>query len=92
MLVKKSLNVLICGVLFIVVAAAINITMQSSAEASLEDVMRGDTGHSDYLLVIPKFADSGWFIHAHNGKVRACNTNNASIVGSRPGPQCTNWE
>ena len=31
-------------------------------------------------------------LHAHNGKVRACNMDKVSVVGNRPGPRCSAWE
>lgn len=46
----------------------------------------------DALWHLPKFGEDGWFIHAHNGSVRVCNMNNASIIGNRQGPKCSNWE
>ena len=46
----------------------------------------------DALWHLPKFGEQGWFIHAHNGKVRACNMDKASVIGSRAGPRCSNWE
>lgn len=49
-------------------------------------------GGADALWHLPKFGEQGWFIHAHSGKVRACNMDKTSIVGERPGPRCSNWE
>ena len=46
----------------------------------------------DALWHLPKFGQNGWFLHAHNGQVRACNMDKASVVGARPGPRCSNWE
>lgn len=46
----------------------------------------------DALWHLPKFGEQGWFIHAHNGKVRACNMDKASVVGEKPGPRCSDWE
>lgn len=46
----------------------------------------------DALWHLPKFGETGWFLHAHNGRVRACNMDKASVVGERPGPRCSNWE
>lgn len=50
------------------------------------------TNGGDALWHLPKLAEKGWFIHAHNGQVRVCNVNRASIAGDRPGPQCSSWE
>ena len=49
-------------------------------------------GSGDALWHLPKFGEQGWFLHAHNGKVRACNMDKASVVGERPGPRCSGWE
>ena len=43
----------------------------------------------DALWHLPKFGEQGWFIHAHNGKVRACNMDRASVVGDKQGPRCS---
>ena len=49
-------------------------------------------GLGDALWHLPKFGELGWFIHASNGRVRACNMDKASVVGEKPGPRCSNWE
>jgi hypothetical protein len=46
----------------------------------------------DALWHLPKFGEQGWFLHAHNGKVRACNMDKTSVVGDKPGPRCSGWE
>ena len=46
----------------------------------------------DALWHLPKFGESGWFLHANNGRVRACNMDKVSVVGERPGPRCSKWE
>ena len=46
----------------------------------------------DALWHLPKFGESGWFLHAHNGRVRACNMDQTSVIGEKPGPRCSNWE
>ena len=46
---------------------------------------------SDVLLTMPLLADKGWFVHAYNGRVRACTADGASVSGERPAPRCTNW-
>ena len=52
----------------------------------------GGQGSGDALWHLPKFGEQGWFIHAHNGRVRACNMDKASVVGEKQGPRCSNWE
>ena len=46
----------------------------------------------DALWHLPRFGDEGWFLHASNGMVRACNMDKASVVDSKPGPRCSNWK
>jgi len=46
---------------------------------------------SDVLLTMPLLADKGWFVHAYNGRVRACTADGASVSGERAAPRCTNW-
>ncbi len=46
----------------------------------------------DALWHLPEFGNDGWFLHASNGKVRACNMDKVSVVGDKNGPRCSNWE
>lgn len=46
----------------------------------------------DALWHLPKFGDAGWFLHASDGQVRACNMDQASVVGERKGPRCSTWK
>ena len=45
----------------------------------------------DALWHLPVFGEDGWFLHASNGKVRACNMDKVSVVSEKPGPRCSNW-
>ena len=45
----------------------------------------------DALWHLPKFGESGWFLHANSGRVRACNMDKVSVVGERPAPRCSEW-
>lgn len=45
----------------------------------------------DVLLTMPVLADKGWFVQAHNGRVRACTADGASVSGERPAPRCSKW-
>ena len=45
----------------------------------------------DALWHLPKFGESGWFLHANNGRVRACNMDKVSVVGERAAPRCFKW-
>ncbi len=59
----------------------------SPADAQSSTVGMG----GDVLLTMPLLADKGWFVHAHNGRVRACTADGASVSGDRPAPRCSNW-
>ena len=45
----------------------------------------------DALWHLPKFGESGWFLHANNGRVRACNMDKVRVVGERAAPRCSKW-
>jgi len=45
----------------------------------------------DALWHLPRFGEQGWFLHANNGRVRACNMDKASVVGERAAPRCSEW-
>ena len=45
----------------------------------------------DALWHLPRFGEQGWFLHANNGRVRACNMDKVSVVGERPAPRCSKW-
>ena len=49
------------------------------------------TNGSDTLMTMPLLEGKGWFLHAYNGKVRACTVDGASVAGDRPAPRCSNW-
>ncbi len=46
----------------------------------------------DSLWHLPKFGDDGWFLHASDGRVRACNMDQVSVIGDKAGPRCSHWE
>ena len=49
------------------------------------------TQSGDALWHLPKFGEQGWFLHANNGRVRACNMDKVSVVGARAAPRCSQW-
>jgi hypothetical protein len=49
------------------------------------------TQAGDALWHLPKFGEQGWFLHANNGRVRACNMDKVSVVGERAAPRCSKW-
>lgn len=76
----------ITGVLIIIGVSVMLENRQANAQM-------GPSGQAgDALWHLPKFGESGWFLHAHNGQVRACNMDQASVIGEKPGPRCSNWE
>jgi hypothetical protein len=40
----------------------------------------------DALWHLPRFGEQGWFLHANNGRVRACNMDKVSVVGDKTSP------
>ena len=50
-----------------------------------------NTQSGDALWHLPKFGEQGWFLHANNGRVRACNMDKVSVVGERAAPRCSEW-
>ena len=73
----------------VVIGISISISLHSPAVAQMGPSTQSG---GDALWHLPQFGDQGWFIHAHNGKVRACNVDKASVVGEKPGPRCSDWE
>ena len=63
-------------------------SLSGSATAQFAPPMQS----GDALWHLPKFGEQGWFLHASNGRVRACNMDKTSVVGDKPGPRCSNWE
>lgn len=62
------------------------------AERAYAEVIETPREGNDALWHLPKFSEAGWFVHASNGRVRACNLDKVSVVGNKNGPRCTNWE
>ena len=73
----------------VVTGIYISISLHSPAIAQMGPSTQSG---GDALWHLPKFGEQGWFLHAHNGKVRACNMDKASVVGDKPGPRCSDWE
>jgi hypothetical protein len=40
----------------------------------------------DALWHLPRFGEQGWFLHANNGRVRACNMDKVSVGGRTGSP------
>jgi hypothetical protein len=71
-----------------VIGAITSNDVSSMANAQFAPPMQS----GDALWHLPKFGEQGWFLHASNGRVRACNMDKTSVVGDKPGPRCSNWE
>ena len=84
---EKYIKSLLMAVCFVILGSYIGST-NSAVHAQMGPSSNG----GDALWHLPQFGQNGWFLHAHNGRVRACNMDKASVVGDRPGPRCSNWE
>lgn len=79
--------------LMIIALLTSGIAIGSVITSGRADAQQGPSAQSsDALWHLPKFGESGWFLHAHNGRVRACNMDGASVAGERQAPKCSNWE
>ena len=45
-----------------------------------------NTQSSDALWHLPRFGEQGWFLHAKNGRVRACNMDKVSVCWRMSSP------
>ena len=63
-----------------------NTTSTANAQFAPPSVQSGDA-----LWHLPRFGEQGWFLHANNRRVRACNMDKVSVVGERPAPRCSEW-
>jgi hypothetical protein len=63
-----------------------NLIQPVNAQFAPPSVQSGDA-----LWHLPRFGEQGWFLHANNGRVRACNMDKVSVVGERPAPRCSEW-
>ena len=72
----------------IIIGALSSNTTSGTANAQFAPPS-GQSG--DALWHLPRFGEQGWFLHANNGRVRACNMDKVSVVGERPAPRCSKW-
>ena len=63
-----------------------NTNVTANAQFAPPSVQSGDA-----LWHLPRFGEQGWFLHANNGRVRACNMDKVSVVGERAAPRCSKW-
>jgi len=80
------LNAALVGMGAVIGALSSNTT---SGTANAQFAPSANSG--DALWHLPKFGESGWFLHANNGRVRACNMGKVSVVGERAAPRCSKW-
>ena len=81
------LGAALVGIGIIIGAVSSNTTNgTANAQFAPPSVQSGDA-----LWHLPKFGESGWFLHANSGRVRACNMDKVSVVGERPAPRCSRW-
>lgn len=87
---KNSISIVL------LIAGGVFLGTFSKTLFKVETVNAQDMAYSlqgnDALWHLPSFAESGWFVHASNGRVRACNLDKVTVVGNKTGPRCTNWE
>jgi len=81
-------NTILAAVLIGIGAVIGSFTSLGSANAQFAppSVQSGDA-----LWHLPRFGEQGWFLHANNRRVRACNMDKVSVVGERPAPRCSEW-
>ena len=84
---QLALGAALVGVGTIIGALSSNTT---SGPASAQFAPPG-TQSGDALWHLPRFGEQGWFLHANNGRVRACNMDKVSVAGERPAPRCSKW-
>ena len=83
---------MILGVALVGIGTAIgtlssdNTNGTANAQFASPSVQSGDA-----LWHLPRFGEQGWFLHANNGRERACNTDKVSVVGERTAPRCSKW-
>ena len=82
----------ILGAALLAVGAVIGTLSSNSLSGSATAQFAPPAQSGDALWHLPKFGEQGWFLHANNGRVRACNMDKASVVGGKAGPRCSSWE
>jgi hypothetical protein len=87
---KNSVYVIILVILGVLIGKfdKLNTEIVPAYAQEFNDIGQGN----DALWHLPSFAEKGWFLHASNGRVRACNLDKVSVVGNKAGPRCTEWQ
>ena len=83
---------LILGAVLLGVGAVIGTLSSNSLSGSAIAQFAPPSSQSgDALWHLPRFGEQGWFLHANNGRVRACNMDKVSVIAERPAPRCSKW-
>ena len=83
-----QITALTATILSIGAVATVTVAMQNTT-ATAQIAATHAVG--DAIMTMPVLEDKGWFIHAHNGRVRACTVDGASVGEQRTPPRCSNW-
>ena len=83
---------MLLGAVLVGVGAVLGTLSSNNLNGAANAQFAPPTQSGDALWHLPRFGDEGWFLHASNGMVRACNMNKASVVDEKPGPRCSNWK
>ena len=71
----------------VAVGAGLGASVDPTANAQVAPLSAG----ADVLLTFPVLEQRGWFVHAYQGRVRACSVDGASVGEARTAPKCSNW-
>lgn len=86
------MRLMLLGAAFVGIGTVIGSLSANSLNGAAVAQFAPPVPSGDALWHLPKLGADGWFLHASNGKVRACNMDKVSVVGEKPGPRCSNWE
>ena len=83
---------LVFGAALLGIGTVIGALSSDNANVTANAQFAPPSGQSgDALWHLPRFGEQGWFLHAYNGRVRACNMDKVSVVGERAAPRCSKW-
>jgi hypothetical protein len=82
---------LMLGAALVGIGTFIGALSSGNTNATANAQFAPSANSGDALWHLPRFGEQGWFLHANNGRVRACNMDKVSVVGERPAPRCSKW-
>lgn len=82
----------VAGAIFLGIGVVLGVSFSNNLSGAAFAQYAPPAQSGDALWHLPRFGDEGWFLHASNGKVRACNMDKASVVNDKAGPRCSGWE